>query len=56
MLGLTLRAFSKMSLTAASEPPIYLLRMSDPLTLKYFILNYALRAEPKADFPFPVAP
>lgn len=56
MLGLTLRAFSKISRTAASLPPIYLLKMSDPFTLKYFILNSSCTARPKALLPFPVPP
>ena len=56
ILGLTLRAFSKMSLTAASLPPMYLLKISDPFTLKYFILNSSSTAAPRALFPLPVAP
>lgn len=45
-----------MSLTAASDPPMYLLKISEPLTLKYFILNSSFSADPKALFPLPVAP
>lgn len=56
MLGLTLNAFSNTSRTAAQLPPIYLLKISEPLTLKYFILNQPYKAAPIALFPFPVAP
>lgn len=56
MLGLTLIAFSKMSRTAASLPPMYLLSMSDPLTLKYFIMNSSATDSPRAVLPVPELP
>ncbi len=54
--GDTLNAFSNIYLTAASLPPMYLLKISDPLTVKNFIGNSSSTAVPKAVFPFPVAP
>lgn len=56
MLGLTVIAFSKISRTAASLPPIYLLSISEPFTLKNFILNSPANAYPIADFPVPEPP
>ncbi len=56
MLGLTVIAFQNISRTAASLPPMYLLRISEPFTLKNFILNYPARAQPIADLPVPDPP
>jgi hypothetical protein len=54
--GDTLKAFSNTYLTAASLPPMYLLKMSEPLTEKNFMGNSSSTDDPKAVFPFPVAP